>query len=207
MTSMWAARGGDSFTGEQVRDILALACGYSGTLAELESEFRVGDCYENGTVFFQRLHDSGYQKTWVDLFGFVTTLDSVCGRDFVRWTGGNSYTTLRTFASAANAAAAFDVWRLESAAARERIRAGGEHTLTRGTRWFGHDCMGNSPHAVTVEGVCIADIYRDASERYYNPTTGARGTVAVSDDGALHFIPFKQISQVLAAKPAGNKSS
>lgn len=59
------------------------------------------------------------------------------------------------------------------------------------TYWFGHDCMGNTPHAVTVEGVCIADIYRDAGERFYNQTTGARGTVARGDDGALHFTPAR----------------
>lgn len=57
------------------------------------------------------------------------------------------------------------------------------------TYWFGHDCMGNTPHAVTAEGVCIADIYRDAAERFYNQTTGERGTVSRGSDGALHFTP------------------
>ena len=57
----------------------------------------------------------------------------------------------------------------------------------RRTRYFGHDCLGNTPHAVTIEGVCVADIYRDPQERYYNQTTGERGSVAVGDDGELHF--------------------
>ena len=73
------------------------------------------------------------QKPWVDLFGFVTTLDSVRGREFVRYAGGDNYRRLVTFESAANAAVAFEVWRLESAAARERVRADGERVLTRGT--------------------------------------------------------------------------
>jgi hypothetical protein len=61
--------------------------------------------------------------------------------------------------------------------------------MMKNTRYFGHDCMGNTPHAVTIEGTCIADIYRDAGERYYNQDTGERGFVALGADGELHFTP------------------
>ena len=55
------------------------------------------------------------------------------------------------------------------------------------TRYFGHDCLGNTPHAVTIEGVCICDIYDEPGKQYYNQATGERGDVIRGVDGELHF--------------------
>jgi hypothetical protein len=55
------------------------------------------------------------------------------------------------------------------------------------TRWFGSDCLGNTPHAVTVEGTCIQDIYEPAGWNFYNQETGQTGIVEEGDDGELHF--------------------
>lgn len=55
------------------------------------------------------------------------------------------------------------------------------------TRWFGNDCIGNTPHALTVEGVCIQDIYAPEGRRFYNQDTRQHGSVARGEDGELHF--------------------
>lgn len=57
------------------------------------------------------------------------------------------------------------------------------------THYFGSDCMGNTPHAVTMEGTCVCDIYETQGRRYYNQATGERGEVRKGDDGELHFYP------------------
>lgn len=57
----------------------------------------------------------------------------------------------------------------------------------KNTYRFGYDCLGNIPNAVTVEGVCFGDLYREPRDRYYNQTTGERGCVYTGDDGELHF--------------------
>jgi hypothetical protein len=57
------------------------------------------------------------------------------------------------------------------------------------TRYFGYDCLGNTPHAITVEGVCISNIYEEPRTRYYNQTTRENGAVERGSDGELHFIP------------------
>ena len=59
-------------------------------------------------------------------------------------------------------------------------------TMTK-TRWFGHDCLGNTPHAITIEGVCIRDIYEPQGRQFFNQSTGERGVVRVGEDGELHF--------------------
>lgn len=59
----------------------------------------------------------------------------------------------------------------------------------KNTYRFGQDCLGNAPNAVTVEGVCFGDLYREPHERYYNQTTGERGYVYTGEDGELHFGP------------------
>lgn len=58
----------------------------------------------------------------------------------------------------------------------------------RKTYRFGNDCLGNAPHAVTIEGTCIQDIYEPADRAYYNQATGQKGRVQTGDDGELHFI-------------------
>lgn len=55
------------------------------------------------------------------------------------------------------------------------------------TRWFGNDCLGNTPHAVTMEGVCIWDMYAPKGQQYYNQKTGQVGNVYKGADGELHF--------------------
>lgn len=60
------------------------------------------------------------------------------------------------------------------------------------TRWFGFDCMGNTPHAITIEGICIRDIYRPVGEQFLNQSTGERGHVYTgTEDRELHFIATK----------------
>ena len=51
------------------------------------------------------------------------------------------------------------------------------------------DCIGNNPHALTVEGFCTCNIYRDAATQYYNHQTGERGRVERWTDDELHFLP------------------
>jgi len=58
----------------------------------------------------------------------------------------------------------------------------------RKTYRFGSDCLGNTPHAVTIEGTCIQDIYEPTERAYYNQKTGERGRVIVGDDQELHFV-------------------
>lgn len=61
--------------------------------------------------------------------------------------------------------------------------------MNKQTYYFGNDCMGNTPHAVTVEGTCICDIYEPVATRYYNQSTGERGAIRKGEDGELHFHP------------------
>lgn len=60
--------------------------------------------------------------------------------------------------------------------------------MARKTYRFGSDCLGNTPHAMTIEGECIQDIYEPAHSAYYNQRTGEVGRVETGTDGELHFI-------------------
>lgn len=72
---------------------------------------------------------------------------------------------------------------------RARARRGNREREMGKTRYFGHDCLGNTPHAVTIEGVCICDIYEPQGRQYFNQQTGQVGAVRRADDGELHFYP------------------
>jgi hypothetical protein len=55
---------------------------------------------------------------------------------------------------------------------------------------FGNDCLGNTPHAVTMEGTCYQDIYAQKDKAYYNTQTEQCGSVYKGEDGELHFKPY-----------------
>lgn len=55
------------------------------------------------------------------------------------------------------------------------------------TFWFGRDCLGNTSHAMTVEGTCYQNIYAEAPRAFYNEQTGEHGRVEREADGELHF--------------------
>jgi hypothetical protein len=63
------------------------------------------------------------------------------------------------------------------------------------TYFFGNDCLGNTSHAVTIEGVCIGDIYEPQATRHYNQSTKEHGVVFRGDDGELHFKSADQHKQ------------
>lgn len=66
-------------------------------------------------------------------------------------------------------------------------------TTTKRTFRFGNDCLGNTPHAVTIEGTCYQDIYR-SKDRFYCQELATWGRVEMGTDGELHFLPSRPVS-------------
>lgn len=60
------------------------------------------------------------------------------------------------------------------------------------TYYFGVDCFGFTLHAVTVEGICIYNMYAQPLEaQYFNQKTKTRGDVQRGKDGELHFTEYR----------------
>ena len=60
-------------------------------------------------------------RTWLEMFGPVTTCDYVDGAELVRWLGGSNYKTLMAFEKEETAQTVFDQWMLQTMQANSTL--------------------------------------------------------------------------------------